>query len=85
MQEKVFLKVRNEATALPRVLRVVDRQGATMESLVVRTVDNGRLLDIELYLSLPGGASQLCKLLAKQVAVVAVEKSMPVVMASVAV
>ncbi len=85
MQEKMFLKVRNEATALPRVLRVVARQGATMESLVVRTVDDGRALDIELYVSLPNGAGQLCKLLAKQVSVLSVEKSMPVLMAAMAV
>ena len=85
MKEKVFLKVKNEATALPRILRVVARQGASMESLVVRLADNGRLLDIELYLSAPGGAGQLCKMLAKQVSVLLVEKSVPVVAAPVAV
>lgn len=85
MQEKVLLKVRNEATALPRVLRIVARQGAMMESLVVRTLDNGRFLDIELYLSLPGNGEQLCKLLTKQVSVLTVERSMSSVMTSVAV
>ncbi len=85
MQEKVLLKVRNEATALPRVLRIITRQGAVMESLVVRTAEKGRLLDIELYLSLPGSADQLCKLLAKQVSVLAVERNAPVLTAAVAV
>ena len=85
MQEKVLLKVRNEATALPRVLRIITRQGAVMESLVVRTAEKGRLLDIELYLSLPGSADQLCKLLAKQVSVLTVERNAPVLTAAVAV
>ena len=85
MQEKVLLKVRNEATVLPRVLRIMDRQGAAMESLVVRTAEKGRLLDIELYLSLPGSADQLCKLLAKQVSVLAVERNLTVLTTAVAV
>lgn len=85
MQEKVFLKVRNEVTVLPRILRVVARQGASMESLVVRLADNGHLLDIELYLSAPGGTGQLCKMLAKQVSVLLVEKSVPVAAAPMAV
>lgn len=85
MQEKVLLKVRNEATALPRVLRIIARQGAVMESLVVRTAEKGQLLDIELYLSLPGSADQLCKLLDKQVSVLAVERNAPVLTTAVAV
>ena len=85
MQEKVFLKVRNEVTVLPRILGVVARQGASMESLVVRLADNGHLLDIELYLSAPGGTGQLCKMLAKQVSVLLVEKSVPVAAAPMAV
>lgn len=85
MQEKVLLKVRNEATALPRVLRIITRQGAVMESLVVRTTEKGRLLDIELSLSIPGSADQLCKLLAKQVSVLAVERNALVLTAAVAV
>ena len=85
MQEKVLLKVRNEATALPRVLRIITRQGAVMESLVVRTTEKGRLLDIELSLSIPGSADQLCKLLAKQVSVLSVERNALVLTAAVAV
>lgn len=66
MFEKVLVTGQNDETLLPRVLRVLSKQGAQVRSLRMDTEENHLKLEIQLA---DVAAAQVAKLLAKQVAV----------------
>lgn len=66
MFEKVLVTGQNDETLLPRVLRVLSKQGAQVRSLRMDTEENRLKLEIQLA---EVAAAQVAKLLAKQVAV----------------
>ena len=66
MFEKVLVTGQNDETLLPRVLRVLSKQGAQVRSLRMDTEENRLKLEIQLA---DVAAAQGAKLLAKQVAV----------------
>lgn len=70
MFEKVFVTGMNDETLLPRVLRVLSKQGAQVRSLHMAAMADQLHLEIELT---DLAAAQVAKLLAKQVAVVSVD------------
>ncbi len=70
MFEKVLVTGRNEETLLPRVLRVLSKQGLQVRSLHMDT-DN-EMLHLEIWLT-GTVAAQVAKLLSKQVSVVSVD------------
>lgn len=70
MFEKVLVTGRNEETLLPRVLRVLSKQGLQVRSLHM-DVDN-EMLHLEIWLT-GTVAAQVAKLLSKQVSVVSVD------------
>ena len=65
MFEKVLVTGQNDETLLPRVLRVLSKQGAQVRSLRMDAEENRLKLEIQLA----DVAAQVAKLLAKQVAV----------------
>lgn len=66
MFEKVLVTGQNDETLLPRVLRVLSKQGAQVRSLRMDVEENRLKLEIQLA---EVAAAQVAKLLAKQVAV----------------
>lgn len=66
MFEKVLVTGQNDETLLPRVLRVLSKQGAQVSSLRMDAEENRLKLEIQLA---DVAAAQVAKLLAKQVAV----------------
>lgn len=66
MFEKVLVTGQNDETLLPRVLRVLSKQGAKVRSLRMDAEENHLKLEIQLA---EVAAAQVAKLLAKQVAV----------------
>lgn len=70
MFEKVLVTGRNEETLLPRVLRVLSKQGLQVRSLHM-DADN-EMLHLEIWLT-GTVADQVAKLLSKQVSVVSVD------------
>lgn len=66
MFEKVLVTGQNDETLLPRVLRVLSKQGAQVRSLRMDAEENCLKLEIQLA---DVAAAQVAKLLAKQVAV----------------
>lgn len=74
MSGKLFLKGKNEETLLPRVLRVLSKQGADVQELNLKAQADG--LELEILLQSECDVEQMAKLLAKQVAVVSVHTLM---------
>lgn len=70
MFEKVLLTGNNEETLLPRVLRVLSKQGVQVRTLHMDCRGTSLSLEIELE---NAAAAQVAKLLAKQVAVNSVQ------------
>lgn len=66
MFEKVLVTGQNDETLLPRVLRVLSKQGAQVRFLRMDAEENRLKLEIQLA---DVAAAQVAKLLAKQVAV----------------
>ena len=66
MFEKVLVTGQNDETLLPRVLRVLSKQGAQVRSLRMDAEDKRLKLETQLE---EVAAAQVAKLLAKQVAV----------------
>ena len=66
MFEKVLVTGQNDETLLPRVLRVLSKQGAQVRALRMDAEENRLKLEIQLA---DVAAAQVAKLLAKQVAV----------------
>ena len=66
MFEKVLVTGQNDETLLPRVLRVLSKQGAQVRSLRMDAEETRLKLEIQLA---DVAAAQVAKLLAKQVAV----------------
>lgn len=66
MFEKVLVTGQNDETLLPRVLRVLSKQGVQVRSLRMDAEENRLKLEIQLV---EVAAAQVAKLLAKQVAV----------------
>lgn len=66
MFEKVLVTGQNDETLLPRVLRVLSKQGTQVRSLRMDAEENRLKLEIQLA---DVAAAQVAKLLAKQVAV----------------
>ncbi len=69
MFAKVLVTGKNEETLLPRVLRLLSKQGAQVRSLHMDTQDDELRLEISLADS---AAAQVAKLLAKQVSILSV-------------
>lgn len=69
MFEKVLLTGQNDETLLPRVLRVLAKQGAHVQSLRMDAEADELKLEIQLA---DMAAAQVAKLLQKQVAVLSV-------------
>lgn len=74
MSGKLFLKAKNEETLLPRVLRVLSKQGVDVQELNMKVQPDG--LELEIVLSTGKRRSAMAKLLAKQIAVVSVNTLM---------
>ena len=70
MFEKVLVTGQNDETLLPRVLRVLSKQGAQVRSLRMDAEANEMKLEIQLADMV---AAQVAKLLEKQVAVMSVQ------------
>lgn len=70
MFEKVLVTGKNDETLLPRVLRVLSKQGARVRSLHMDAQDDTLRLEI---LLVEAAAAQVAKLIAKQVSVVSVD------------
>lgn len=70
MFEKVLVTGKNDETLLPRVLRVLSKQGAQVRSLRMDTEAVELKLEIQLA---EVAAAQVAKLLQKQVAVMSVQ------------
>ena len=70
MSGKLFLKAKNEETLLPRVLRVLSKQGVDVQELNMKVQSDG--MELEIVLNTESDVAQMAKLLAKQVAVVSV-------------
>ena len=73
MFEKVLVTGQNDETLLPRVLRVLSKQGAQVKSLHMAAEADFLKLEIQLA---DTEAVQVAKLLQKQVAVVSVNTMM---------
>ncbi len=69
MFAKVLVTGKNEETLLPRVLRLLSKQGAQVRSLHMDAQDDMLRLEISLADS---AAAQVAKLLAKQVSILSV-------------
>ena len=70
MFDKVLVVGKNDETLLPRVLRVLAKQGAQVRSLNMEAQDDTLRLEIKLADVV---VAQVAKLLAKQVSVVSVD------------
>lgn len=70
MFEKVLVTGKNDETLLPRVLRVLSKQGAQVRSLRMDAEQDEMKLEIQLA---DMAAAQVAKLLQKQVAVMSVQ------------
>jgi acetolactate synthase regulatory subunit len=69
MHVELKILARNDATALPRVLRLVARQGCRLKRLTLQPDDAERLLELFLVLECPEAPLRLVKLLQKQIVV----------------
>ncbi len=73
MEGTLKIVMRNEATALPRILRVVTRQGLELRKLSMQPVGGGSSLEVLLALNSLDVPLQLVRLLQKQVCVASVD------------
>ena len=69
MFEKLYVTGQNDGTLLPRILRVLSKQGAQVRSLKMDAKADSLKLEIQLA---DVAAAQVAKLLTKQVSVVSV-------------
>ena len=69
MFEKLYITGQNDETLLPRILRVLSKQGAQVRSLKMDADADSLKLEIQLA---DVAAAQVAKLLTKQVSVVSV-------------
>ena len=69
MFEKLYVTGQNDETLLPRILRVLSKQGAQVRSLKMDSEADSLKLEIQLA---DVAAAQVAKLLTKQVSVVSV-------------
>ncbi|MGM9519200.1 MAG: hypothetical protein ACI3WS_00840 [Phascolarctobacterium sp.] len=69
MFEKLYVTGQNDETLLPRILRVLSKQGAQVRSLKMDAEADSLKLEIQLA---DVAAAQVAKLLTKQVSVVSV-------------
>ena len=69
MFEKLYVTGQNDETLLPRILRVISKQGAQVRSLKMDAEADSLKLEIQLA---DVAAAQVAKLLTKQVSVVSV-------------
>lgn len=69
MFEKLYVTGQNDETLLPRILRVLSKQGAQVRSLKMDAKADSLKLEIQLA---DVAAAQVAKLLTKQVSVVSV-------------
>ncbi len=74
MSGKLFLRAKNEETLLPRVLRILSKQGVEVRELKLKAHADG--MELEIVLNTENDVAQMTKLLSKQVAVVSVNTLM---------
>ena len=75
MKNVLSIKVKNQQTSLPRVLRVISRQGLKVENLVMSLSMDGKYLDISARLDCINIPEQLLRLLEKQIEVESVDST----------
>lgn len=75
MTKNVVLRVvmRNEETALLRILRIINRQGFCLNKLKMQLIDDNKALELYISLECVEEPLQLVKLVKKQVPVVDVK------------
>ena len=71
MSDTLVVKAKNEETVLPRVLRVLAQQGLSVKDLRMSTSKDAKEMELRITL-FTACAEQASKLLAKQVAIMAV-------------
>lgn len=69
MFAKLYVTGKNDETLLPRILRVLSKQGASVRSLRMDAEDDSLKLEIQLS---DAAAAQVARLLSKQVSVLSV-------------
>ena len=72
MRVELKILARNDATALPRILRLVDRQGCLLKKLTLQPDEAESLQELFLVLDCPESPLRLVKLLQKQLVVLEV-------------
>lgn len=75
MKNVLSIKVKNQQTALPRVLRIISRQGLKVENLVMSLSMDEKHLDISAKLDCLNVPEQLVRLLEKQIEVESVDST----------
>ena len=75
MKNVLSIKVKNQQTALPRVLRIISRQGLKVENLVMSLSMDEKYLDISAMLDCLNVPEQLVRLLEKQIEVESVDST----------
>lgn len=73
MNVELKIMTRNESTALPRVLRIISRQGCALKKLVLQPVEEERVLEISVLIDCHEVPVRLVKLLQKQILVIDVK------------
>ncbi len=73
MKGALKITMRNEATALPRILRLINRQGLSVRKLVMQPSEDVRSLELLVVLDCAEVSQQLVKLLQKQISVLVVQ------------
>lgn len=74
MSGKLFLKAKNEETLLPRILRVLAKQGVDVQELKMKALADD--LEVEIVVQAESDVAKMAKLLSKQVAVISVNTLM---------
>lgn len=75
MKNVLSIKVKNQQTSLPRVLRIISRQGLKVENLVMSLSMDEKYLDINAKLDCINIPEQLVRLLEKQIEVESVDST----------
>ena len=73
MNVEIKISTRNEITALPRVLRIILRQGFALRRLVMQPIDDESKLEFFVSVECAEPPVRLVKLLQKQILVLSVE------------
>ena len=73
MTVELKIMTRNENTALPRVLRIISRQGCVLKKLVLQPIEEEKVLELSVLIDCTEVPLRLVKLLQKQILVLDVK------------